>query len=100
MERLWSVTIKGAILCALIAGCSRGGVPEFDYEELNAQAAQEYLHPVHPTSSDSEIIFFTCSITSKSFSVKESALADDAILQFSSTISMEFIPERTQVTSF
>lgn len=48
MERLLSFTIKGAILCALIAGCSRGGVPEFDYEALNAQAAEEYLHPVHP----------------------------------------------------
>ena len=48
MARIWSDTIKGAILCALIASCSRGGIPEFDYEALNAQAAQEYLNPVHP----------------------------------------------------
>ena len=59
MERLWTVTIKGAILCALIAGCSRGGVPEFDYEALNAQAAQEYLQPVHPTLSFDSIAFMT-----------------------------------------
>lgn len=40
-----------ALACLMCAGCSgnsRRPVPELNYEELNAQALQEYLQPVHP----------------------------------------------------
>ncbi|MBP5504732.1 MAG: hypothetical protein J6X89_01360 [Bacteroidales bacterium] len=44
------LTIGGALICALVVSChgQKAGVPEFDYESLNAQAALEYLQPVHP----------------------------------------------------
>ena len=49
MDKRLFLAIEGAIICALIASCTgRRTVPEFDYEVLNAQAAAEYLQPVHP----------------------------------------------------
>ncbi len=49
MDKRLYLAIKGAIICALVASCTgRRAVPEFDYEALNAQAAAEYLQPVHP----------------------------------------------------
>lgn len=41
-----------AVLCCILfmAECAgnKSTAPEFDYEALNAQALEEYLHPVHP----------------------------------------------------
>jgi hypothetical protein len=51
MDKRLYLAIKGAIICALVASCTgRRAVPEFDYEVLNAQAAAEYMQPVHPAS--------------------------------------------------
>jgi len=48
MGRILNITIKGAIICALVVSCGPKGIPELDYEALNAHAAAEYLQPVHP----------------------------------------------------
>ena len=42
--------LAAALCCILVAGCkdTKPTVPELNYDELNAQALQEYLHPVHP----------------------------------------------------
>ena len=40
--------IGSALICALVACSVKPAAPEFDYEALNARAAQEYLQPVHP----------------------------------------------------
>ena len=44
-----SIFIAASVLCFIIAGCTvKETVPELNYEELNAQALEEYLQPVHP----------------------------------------------------
>ena len=48
MGKILDMTIKGAIICALVVSCGPKGIPELDYEALNARAAAEYLQPVHP----------------------------------------------------
>ena len=48
MVRAIYSAIGGAIICALVACSHTASAPEFDYEQLNAQAAAEYLKPVHP----------------------------------------------------
>ena len=51
MRRSSHFAIGGAIICALIVNCTRPAkfsAADFDYKALNARAAEEYLHPVHP----------------------------------------------------
>jgi len=44
-----SLLLAAAFLCCILAGCAgKKSAPELDYEELNAQAIEEYLQPVHP----------------------------------------------------
>ena len=42
--------VAAAALLFLVAGCkgNKNTVPELNYDELNAQALEEYLQPVHP----------------------------------------------------
>ncbi len=48
MDRSVLSAIGSVLLCAFTACCGRPAVPELDYVKLNAQAAEEYLRPVHP----------------------------------------------------
>ena len=48
MDRSVLSAIGSVLLCAFTACCGRPDVPELDYVNLNAQAAEEYLRPVHP----------------------------------------------------
>ena len=59
----------------------------------------QYPHPVQPTFTVFCISSFTSFNSSRSESVIQPGRESEAVFKFSSTISMEFIPDRTQVTS-